>query len=330
VPQILSTLSLLLDTSRPILSADDVAGLTADSRDAFLNQKLLVPARTATHVVCDACHEDHVEQVTRIKSAKGDVSFRIRCPDAGWVIVPDERLRQWTIDVEQFVRLLANAVGAVGQISMIVTNRAWRLGKVKWQSAKREAIFTRGIRQGDSKVLAQAICRHGRAIVFVSARTPPISAWWRNRPAFVLLSHVATLGHSGIDIDQLGLASAVLEADAAADEAAADALDRKKLKDIVRKEVKADKKSELPDAAVLQAYRQHGSSRKAAAALTADGYQIDHSTVARIVRKFDEVDIARGDSSKSVVRTVASQRRDGKKKISNTTEALDYERDEEN
>ena len=107
MPQILKTLSLLLEAGRPILTADDVAGLDADSRNAILNQGILVPARTATHVVCDACHDDHVEEVTRIKGPKGDVSFRIRCPDAGWVIVADERLRQWTIDVRRLVALLA-------------------------------------------------------------------------------------------------------------------------------------------------------------------------------------------------------------------------------
>lgn len=131
MPQILRTLSQLLESGRPILTADDVAWLDADSRDTFLNQGILVPARTATHVVCDACHDDHVEEVTRIKGPKGDVSFRIRCPDAGWVIVADERLRQWTIDVRRLVALLAEGAGSGEQPEQSLGGVAWRLGSVE-------------------------------------------------------------------------------------------------------------------------------------------------------------------------------------------------------
>jgi hypothetical protein len=93
-----------------MLTADDLSALADDERRLLLNERLLVPARTATHVTCDACHDDHVEEVIRIKDGKGVVSFRIPCPDAGWVEVSGERLRQWTVDVRRLVAMLAAAV----------------------------------------------------------------------------------------------------------------------------------------------------------------------------------------------------------------------------
>jgi hypothetical protein len=67
--------------------------MPADVRSVLLDQEFLVPARPATHVTCDACHDDHIEEFTRIKNSKGAVSFPIYCPDAGWVDVPENRLR---------------------------------------------------------------------------------------------------------------------------------------------------------------------------------------------------------------------------------------------
>jgi len=93
VPQILKTLSQLLEAKRTMLTADDLSALAENERRFLLDEKLLVPARTATHVTCDACHDDHIEEVVRIKDGKGVVSFRIPCPDAGWVEVSGERLR---------------------------------------------------------------------------------------------------------------------------------------------------------------------------------------------------------------------------------------------
>lgn len=129
--QILNTLSRLLEAGRPTLTADDLAELDEPASRVLLAQQLLVPARTATHVVCDACHDDHLEEVVRIKDAKGEVTFRIRCPDAGWVVVPAERLRQWTIDVRRLVSLLGEGVGSNDPPVEVVSGSVWRVGSVE-------------------------------------------------------------------------------------------------------------------------------------------------------------------------------------------------------
>lgn len=131
MPQVLKTLSQLLEAGRPIITADDLSSLDEATCDALMDQKVLVPARSATHVVCDACHDDHVEEVVRIKDAKGIVSFRIACPDAGWVDVSADRLRQWTIDIRRLVALLGESVGAGVSTEELISGRAWRIGNVE-------------------------------------------------------------------------------------------------------------------------------------------------------------------------------------------------------
>lgn len=123
--------------------AGDLAALTEDVRRLLLEQKILVPARTATHVTCDACHDDHVEEVVRTKDLMGVVSFRIPCRDAGWVEVPDERMRQWTLDVRRLVAVLATAVGPDSPPDELVQGIAWRIGTVEIGGETYDIVFVR-------------------------------------------------------------------------------------------------------------------------------------------------------------------------------------------
>ncbi len=128
--QFLRTLSELLESSRATITQDELSALTDDVRNAMLSLKILVPTRPATHVVCNACHEDHVEEVVRIKVGK-EVVFRMRCPDSGWVDVPAERLRQWTLDVPRLVSLLSAGIDPASAAETVVPESVWQLGSVE-------------------------------------------------------------------------------------------------------------------------------------------------------------------------------------------------------
>ncbi|MCA9082014.1 MAG: hypothetical protein KDA58_15740 [Planctomycetaceae bacterium] len=143
MPQFLRTLSDLLESSRATITQDELSALTDDVRDAMLSLKILVPSRTATHVVCDACHEDHVEEVVRIK-AGNDVAFRIRCPDSGWVDVPADRLRQWTMDTSRMVSLLSAGIGPADAAEAVIPDQVWRLGSVEIAGVVLSIVLVRG------------------------------------------------------------------------------------------------------------------------------------------------------------------------------------------
>ena len=66
-----------------------------------------------TTVVCDACHEGHIEEVVFIESPPGSpIRAYMHCPAAGRVPVPLERLKQWVVD---FLGLAVNCTGNVGE-----------------------------------------------------------------------------------------------------------------------------------------------------------------------------------------------------------------------
>lgn len=90
-------------------------------------RNILVPSRAATHVICDACHEGHIEKVNRITTPNRLPVFRIRCSESGWVDVPENRLRQWRIDKHRLASLLSESGE---QCEEEILGVAWRLGSI--------------------------------------------------------------------------------------------------------------------------------------------------------------------------------------------------------
>lgn len=140
--QVLKTLSQLLETRRATLSTEDLADWSDDALTFLVEQKVLAPSRPATHVTCDACHDDHIEEVARIKAGRQTV-FRIPCPEAGWVDVPEVRLRQWTLDPRRLVAVLAAAIEPGAPPDELVHGIAWHIGAVDIAGETYEIVFVR-------------------------------------------------------------------------------------------------------------------------------------------------------------------------------------------
>ena len=128
----LKTLSPLLELRQAILTAEDLSDWPEPMRELFVERKVLIQARPATHVNCDACYDGHIEEVNRVGGGK-QPRFYITCPDAGWVDVPESRLRQWAIDVDKLANLLADAVNG-SQADSLVRGIAWKLGSLDIES----------------------------------------------------------------------------------------------------------------------------------------------------------------------------------------------------
>ena len=174
MPQVLKTLCQLLKSKQAIFTADDLASLGDDARGVLLDQRILVPSRPATHVTCNACHEDHIEEVARIKDRRG-VVFRIRCPEAGWVDVPEERLRQWTVDVSSLVAILAAAVGGDESADELMPGVAWRIGIIEIAGDSYDVVFLCDDRATQESSLDDLSRMHppARTIVVCSRDVPP-------------------------------------------------------------------------------------------------------------------------------------------------------------
>jgi len=88
------------------------------------------------------------------------------------------------------------------------------------------------------------------------------------------------------------------------------------LKQMVRRQVKADKQSALEDDALIAAWRVHGSTRKAAKALTEAGHKTSKDKVQSALSKVGGAKaLLEGMDTPSVARSVASQRHGRGKKF---------------
>jgi hypothetical protein len=140
-------LSQLLDAKSTTLTAEDLASIAPEDRQVLLSHRILAAGRPAMHVACNACHEDHVEEVVRVKDKNGLVFFRIPCPEAGWVDVPQERMKQWTLDTTRLVALLAEATSKENQPDEVLPGLAWKLGTVNLKGDSYDVVFVRNREQ---------------------------------------------------------------------------------------------------------------------------------------------------------------------------------------
>ncbi len=304
-------------TDNPTFTVVDLRRWPAGAADRLIKLGLLRLMTSATHVTCPACDEGHVEEVMPRKGDDGKVRFFIRCPEALRVEVPAELLRQWTVDFDAVAAGLARALALNGHPKVLVPGRLWRLGKTPWHGANREVLFARGLAWPDARTIVCHVGPNGRPIILVAEQAPPDGVWAGRPPAAVVLAQVAVLGENGIDIDAVDVAARVNEADQRVASIMGVPVTAAEQKRAIRQQVKAEAKAHLEDDVLVAAYKQYGSYRKAGDALTEQlGRKICKDKVrGAVLRAGGLREVAQTADSPSIHRTVASQRRDGRRII---------------
>lgn len=285
----------------------------------FCHLKLLRRGPGGLYAPCPNCTDGHIEPVTIRAGPDGTKRFYIWCPESLRVEVRPEMCNGWQVDLAGLAAVLAGALGLKGRPKPVVADRLWRLGRTPWppgSSSTREVIFARRMQDDDAPAVAAHIGAGGRAIVLVPNHVPDTRVWSGLVPAVIPLSEDMTWDAGQPVLGVVAMADAVGAADdrAASSQAMALGLTGKKM---VRRQVKAEIKSLLTDDAYVAAFKQHGSYRKAAAALTEQtGQKIGKDKVRGAVERHGgRAEVLSGEDSASVARTVASQRRDRSKKF---------------
>lgn len=270
---------------------------------------LLVPAGESDRVLCPECG-DHFEEVVARDGPKGT---RFDIPCSAWIRVPVsfEARRQWQVDCDRVAAALAAALQLTGKVTELVYRRCWRLGRTALGGEPRDVLLARGMGWNDAASLRGAVAAARKPVLFVPAVPPPADFWTRKVPPLVVLSAAATGGTAGLDIDPLAVLAAVRAAEDGSD-APAPELSPEHLALVVRRQIKAEHRTELIDDAYLRAYRLHGSCRAAAEFLSSQtGTAVSKDAVHRAVQRAGGVaEVLDSEDSDSVLRPVASQARD--------------------
>ena len=187
-----------------------------DGLEQFITKVGLVkPADNANTVLCDACHEGHVAEVTFIESPPGSpVRAYIYCPECGRVAVPLERLKQWAIHFPGIASSVAACLDLTGQVEEVAPGRIWFLGKATMAGRSREVFLARGLGWVDASDVIGGCTRlnaAGTALVFVPGDPPPEEIWKGDRPSIVPLKTIASLTDRGLALDRDHVESLLFE-----------------------------------------------------------------------------------------------------------------------
>src|SRR5689334_11448388 len=80
------------DAPDPLFTAEQVSWWPAGALDRLTALGLLAPGPIASHVVCTACGDRHVEQVTPRPYPDGSIHYFIPCPESIRVEVKTDEL----------------------------------------------------------------------------------------------------------------------------------------------------------------------------------------------------------------------------------------------
>ncbi|MEO0716492.1 MAG: hypothetical protein AAFY58_05830 [Planctomycetota bacterium] len=312
---------------RLLLAAADDLGRTFDHRDLSewppgslqVFQKLGVVRRSAGGLTasCPSCDDGHIEVVTERPGADGKARLYIYCPEQLRLEVSAEMCRGWEASPDGLAACVATGLGLKGTPKPVVPNRLWRLGRIPCDGANREVVFASRLGETDATSVVAHVGVGGRAIVVVPRLVPGDRIWPGRVPAVVPLDRVGEFDGDQFAIDGVAFMEIVAEADAIAESKSLLPVDPQVKKQVVRRQLKAEIKGHLNDDVLIAARVTHGSTRKAATALTQQlGRPVSKEQVQRAIdRAGGLAAISELDDSNSVARTVASQSRDRAKKI---------------
>jgi len=154
------------DNPSPVFAAEDLDGMPPEIRTRLTELSILRPSVTATHVVCNACFDHHVEKVTSIKYPDRTTRFFISCPENGRVEVPRDRLFQWTVDFAPILKTLASALSPRGTPAEVVPGRTWNLGRAALAGKSKPVWVARGLAWPDAGQIVNSLPKGRSPVLF--------------------------------------------------------------------------------------------------------------------------------------------------------------------
>jgi len=274
------------DAREPVFDELSIRAILGDSFERLAAANYVVRTANAECVSCPACGDGHAEEVVPLSGANGQHRYYISCPTYFRVEIDPELLEQWTINWNALASGMAAALALAGQCTLLISDRLWRLGRLKWRGTYRDALLARGLSWHDGRDIARQIARNTRPVVFVGDRPVPQDVWVGREPPLVQLSQVASFSGKQTVIDVDAVLAAILLAEAEPAPVDPLPLNPAGLKQVIRRQIRAEGKTNLTDDILLAAYHREGSVRKAAAFLTeSTGRTVTKDRVQSAVRR---------------------------------------------
>jgi hypothetical protein len=125
----------------PVFYADRTPADVRAALPGLAARGLVREVTPAEFVACEDCGS--VSQVAYLGPPGGPRRPYLTCKECGGHEVPAERLRRWAVEFAAPAAAVARDAGATGGPEELVARLLWRLGRVRWGGAAREALFLR-------------------------------------------------------------------------------------------------------------------------------------------------------------------------------------------
>ncbi len=195
----------LLERDPPEVSGAVVADAFPDVGRQLIDCGALRPVANATVVTCRACDADHPAELEFDAALHG---YRHFCPEAGWVKVEAEDLKQYLLDVSWLLRQIGYAMKTFPNIEprCLVHDVLWDLGDARIGKRIGAVLFGRRLNHGENldRAIDALTNRIGRPPGVLLSTTDRLSRHIR-LPGHHRILHVrdcVVIGALGLEIDQ--------------------------------------------------------------------------------------------------------------------------------
>ena len=161
----------------------------------------------ATSTTCPGCEQRCLAEVELLDAGEGEPPRAyVVCEerdDIGRVAIPLERLRQWKVDLGPLAEIVAEELGAKGNVEERVTGRLWSLGKVVAREGDGDMFLARGVGWSDAReVFDQRTAFRGSAVsVVLTLAEAPADGVFNERTQVLPLCRMLNLDHDGLKLD---------------------------------------------------------------------------------------------------------------------------------
>lgn len=184
-----------------ILTADEVSPWPVGAVETLVQNGFLSPTTPGTSVLCDACLEDHWQEVEFVESPTGARRAYIVCPETGRVAVDAARLKRWRVNLTGLADVLGQLLGCREAPDELVASRLWRLGTTELAGESRDAFLVRGLtwpNAAEALSLEQRLSHGASALLLTLVEIvvdPPAGT------SVVPATRVLSLGDKGLSLD---------------------------------------------------------------------------------------------------------------------------------
>ncbi len=196
------------ECEEPVFSAEEIEWAPPGQFEMLGRHGFLRETDRATWARCEACDDEHVEQVAWIRNGTtGELAPFVSCQQGGGSRVSIERLRRWAIGLDAVARTASRDLGLIGTEAVLVPGRVWFLGRRHLAGRWRDFFFVVGAAREDASSLWDR-CRQ-----IEDAPAPvllvPSGPRAERRGVTLLLSSLAELSEAGFTFNLAYLADSL-------------------------------------------------------------------------------------------------------------------------